>query len=53
MTINAAIRYRATCDHCGEDAPEWRNSRRKAERDIDECPCREKLDQEGAPNGGD
>lgn len=35
------VAWLGQCPRCGEDSPEVRDSPEAAQRDADDCPCRE------------
>lgn len=37
----APVKWLGTCDRCGENSPEMRDSFEAALADADECPCGE------------
>jgi hypothetical protein len=43
-----AVKWLGRCDLCGEAAPEERDNFDEAQRDADECPCREGTSGEEA-----
>lgn len=40
------VKWRGTCDVCGESSPEDRDSFEEAQADADDCPCRMSPDGE-------